>query len=215
MGLCVSLSRVRRVCGKENVIFMRIILIILIIILAAVVSAGAVTMFIKKNKANYEIVGIKDFSCEGITGFSFRYPVFKNWEIKGTQLDKYVFPNYKGKGEICSIWFNWPDDIEFEVPPRTIIEKRIDLSLNQISEANKKNLKTNPNGVSYDFVFDPENYVEGYKPKPGQWDYLQFYGPDFGVKIWPFRGTPEDKYGFSLDVFIEEIIKSFKFDTNI
>lgn len=179
-----------------------ILLTIISIVLIIIILAAGIFMFAKKDKVNYKIVETKDFSCEGMTGFSFSYPVFKGWEVKGTQNEKYRNPDYKG--EMCHIWFNWPENIKFEVPPQLVIEKRTDFHLVETEK-----LERNPNGVPYNFVFDPSNYVSGYKQKTGQWDYLQFYGPDFGVKFWPL--VSGDGYGFSSDVFIEGIIKSFKF----
>ncbi|MFH1707802.1 MAG: hypothetical protein ABIF71_07780 [Planctomycetota bacterium] len=47
-------------------------------------------------------------------------------------------------------------------------------------------------------VCDPSLYVQGYVPKPDDWDHLEFYGPAFGVRITPFR---HDEDGYSTDQF--------------
>lgn len=52
----------------------------LILIIAIIVLVGY--LFLRnKNGMKIEIAEIKDFNCQDASGFSFKYPVFKNWEV--------------------------------------------------------------------------------------------------------------------------------------
>ncbi len=161
----------------------------------------------KVQSPEHKITEIREFSCEGMTGFSFKYPVFKGWEVKSVQ---------KTSENGCTIWLNHPNGIEFEVPPQINIAKIIDLNpeIDTLSGKPYHNpayvsvtpVKKNPQGVDYNFVYDPSLYVEGHEPEPGEWDYIHFYGDKFGVRIWVFSISEEA--GFSVDDFAKEIVKS-------
>ena len=77
-----------------------ILFIVVFLSTAVIITALTMTLFAKKpetketGKSAPQITEIKEFSCEGITGFSFRYPVFKGWEVKGIQKkEKPVIPS--------------------------------------------------------------------------------------------------------------------------
>lgn len=148
--------------------------------------------------------------CPQMHGFQFEYPIFENWEVKAKEC--------KSVGT-CILWLNHPKTIEFEVAPRMTIHKLplAKLGLAEFSQKENarekvtplhKSAKKNPAGIRYDFVYDPSQYIEGHIPEASDWDYLQFYGKDFGVRIIPFTN---EGAGYSTRVFIKEVIRSFRF----
>ncbi len=138
---------------------------------------------------------IREFSHKGIVDFGFKYPVFEGWEPKATQ--------WQTEGS-CVIFLNYPDDIEFEIAPQI----RISI-LKQIIAVSGQKTKLNPNGVYYAFVYDPSLFVSGHIHKQGEWNYLDFYGRVFGVRIEIVSVSL--KKGFSKDKFFEKIIETFHF----
>ena len=140
-----------------------------------------------------KVLKLEEFSCPGKGGFSFRYPLFEGWGLKAVEKkdeDSYV------------IWLEWPEDIEFEVPPGFFIT-RIggDVILSD-------SFKKNPQGVMYDFTHDLSHYVDDYVPKKGVWDYLEFYANKFFIRISRFSC---EEHGFDGDAFYKEVIGSFRF----
>ena len=59
------------------------------ILITILIALGAVAVMYRDNlmslfskSPNYEIVETRSFSCPGLEGFTFEYPVFKGWEVK-------------------------------------------------------------------------------------------------------------------------------------
>ena len=144
-----------------------------------------------KNNAG-EVFGYKTFDCSEIGGFSFKFPDFKGWEFKYVE---------KIDVNLCIIYFNWPDDIEYEVPPAIEVKK---VDLENISQTKKQN----PQNISYEYIQDSSIYVDGHKFAEGDWDWLVFYGKDFNVRIARnMFGEPP----FDADLFYSKIIETFDF----
>ena len=175
---------------------------------------------------NYQIVGTREFSSPGMTVFSFTYPIFKDWEVKGIQNEN--------ENE-CIFWFAWPPVIKYETPPCIYVEKRSDLGEKSLhgklkvkGTANISGMKIkglmeskqkNPNNVPYEHVYDSSHYEKGYAPKAGDWDWLVFFGEEFGVRIGSYAGFgsldyddfPDHRkfYEFDNEVFYNEVIRTF------
>ena len=200
--------------NKKMITVFVILLVILIVIVTIILLSN-------KTKKRIKIVKIEKFNC--LSGFFFEYPVFKDWEVKIVEK--------RGENE-CVIQLNHPDNIEFEYPPEIRIIKMPELGLNSTKEktvtaVNKKlNLvpikvsdsennyeEKNKNGVSYAYVCDPSLYTEDSACQKGTVDYLQFYGPDFGVRIWCRAGWEE--FGFSKNKLFKTIIETFKFSSPV
>lgn len=150
------------------------------------------------------------FACEGLESFLFDFPIFEDWEVKRIE------PTGEGR---CRILLNWPMNVEFEVAPQVYIQRRDDLrattpeAVAAIHATHKTTGQTqtaaNPNTVLFDRVHNATRWTAGYVPKPDQWDYLQFYGPVFGVRIGVEAWG--DEHGFSRARFADEIIRTFRF----
>ncbi len=151
-----------------------------------------------KKSAKYEIVETRDFACPGITGFTFKYPVFKGLEIKKIERTDEV---------TCSVFLNEPiinanqengsqaNSPRFSINPTPapfiqIIKKYID----GLPSATMKN----KNGIFYEFI-------EG---SPVH-EYAFFVGEDFVINIDLFGIS--HKFPFSRKIFWQTVIESFKF----
>jgi hypothetical protein len=139
----------------------------------------------------------RQFSCKGIGGFTFSYPVFEGWESPG------FFPE-KGDGA-CVMYMEHPDGISFEIAPQVRVDK-----IKGLVAQKGSSLKKSAQGIAYDFVYDPSLYVAGHKPEPGLWNYLEFYGKEFGVRIEIMSVSLE--YGFSLELFVQKVVETFRFE---
>lgn len=136
----------------------------------------------------------KTFDCDNFD-FIFQFPDFKNWELKGIEK----------KENRCTMYFNWPDDILYEYPPRISIEE---IESKNESKNEKSNLLKNPQGIFYGYVQDPGLYVSGHKFEEEDWDWLVFYGKDFSVRI---SKNSFGKLPFDADLFYKKIIETFDF----
>lgn len=54
---------------------------IILITIAILVIAGAAYYFFFFEKSDPQILETRDFSCPGMEGFTFKYPVFKGWSL--------------------------------------------------------------------------------------------------------------------------------------
>jgi hypothetical protein len=171
-----------------------IIIVVVLVLLLIIATATVMILFFKKSK----LIENKKFSC--LAGFTFEYPVFKNWEVK--TIEK------KGENE-CIIWFNWPGNILFAVPPNIMVSKTKELGLDYLNGIRIEGIspmdripssfaKTNPQNILYDNISDPT-----IPPT------LRFYGKDFGVRIEAYS---TEEMGFGKDqVFFKKVISSFNF----
>ena len=186
-----------------------ILFVIAVLSTLVIITALTMTLFAKKpetketGKSAPQITEIKEFFCKGLTGFSFRYPVFKGWEVKGIQKKENFAAAYGGPG--CTIWLEHPEGLGLEVPPYIAVVKE-DTSSKFIELPS--DAKTNPNGVQYAFVYEPSWHVSGAVPEADERDYIAFYGSDFIVKVWAYSVVEEA--GFYMDDFVKEVVKSFK-----
>lgn len=135
------------------------------------------------------------FSCPDMKGFSFSYPVFKHWTPAEPVRNGF---------DSCVILMDWPQGIAFEIAPQIRVKKLTGLRLTPQLEASAKR---NPQGVAYAFTTDPSLYAVGHAFKPGDWDYLEFYLKEFGVRISLMSVSQE--FGFDIKAFTNTVIKTF------
>ncbi|MFH2023989.1 MAG: hypothetical protein ABIJ10_06785 [Candidatus Micrarchaeota archaeon] len=149
---------------------------------------------------NFNIIEVKEFSCEDQSKIFFKYPVFKDWEVKSitkTAKDEYT------------IYLNWPSNIRFEIAPQIklrLIEERKIPDFETISS-----VKTNPFEVCYELVYFPSHYVKDYDPK-GNWDALHFYRTTSVNGALMILTFDAENHGFSKKVFADKVIETFWFD---
>lgn len=128
------------------------------------------------------VVDIKMFSCPALPGISFQYPVFKGWPVKTTE---------SSRSGHCVIWLDWPDDIDFEAPPRIDVVR----SLNEPVLLGRKSPQ-NPQGIIY---------APSMKPKSGAHE-VNFYTGRDAIRIQLQASGP----GFSPDLFWDRVIETFR-----
>ncbi|MCX6803960.1 MAG: hypothetical protein NTY48_05330 [Candidatus Diapherotrites archaeon] len=133
-------------------------------------------------------------------GFTFKYPVFKDWWIKRIE------PLFAENFEKSIIWLEWPEEILFDDAQRIIVEK---YNITNKQDANKLPVytekpadlaKKNKSGIYYK-EFNSEKDAKDY--------YIEFYSENYRVRITLI--TPNEKHGFSRKEFIKEVVRSFKF----
>jgi len=147
-------------------------------------------MDFNKNNTN-ETLENKIFDCQSFD-FTFQFPDFKDWEFKNTE---------EVRENLCVMYFNWPDDVEYEYPPQISVEK---IDLKDKSEKAKQNSQ----GIYYEYITDSSLYTDGHKFEEGDWDWLVFYGKDYSVRISRnMFGEPP----FDADQFYKKIIDTFDF----
>lgn len=179
-------------------------IIILLIIIAIIIISILII-----NKTYTPTMKTKTFSCPGMAGFTFEYPEFKDWE---TLDPKKINEN------TCLIGLKQPENINFEVEPKIRIEKipklaNKDLTIENTTKKNEtmiinslSEIKHNPQDVFYNLIYDDGDL---YRPaKPSEWVHIQFYGPDYAVRITPLRHKGE---GYSSKKFTNKVIETFKF----
>lgn len=156
------------------------------------------------NKSNYEIVETREFSCAAMTGFAFKYPVFKGWEVTKTTSSV----------TDCTIWLRSvglaAQGIDTAVAPSITVTSR-PVVLNPpptdhfppdlAARTDKQNL----NGVYYEPVMES---IEGLTYQSA----IEFYVPMSpsaytAIKITPTVGY--SKAGFNENLFIQIVTDSF------
>ena len=183
---------------------------IYLILLSILVVAGAVyfifnykTNKMSTNNQTSQILETRDFSCPGMTGFTFKYPVFKGWEVKETSLDgnecritlynkEYISsPSMEQHTGFIRIFAN-----EANLSGEKFVTRDIPGVLVAPNPSPSKNAKTNRFGVKYD-LYDDEVVF-----------YISLPNGDFAIDIQPPMNA--EKSGFSYDQFFQTVIESFK-----
>lgn len=139
-------------------------------------------IIIKMETFSNQPKNIENRTFSEIPGFSFEYPVFKEWEVKEI---KRVSENE------FEIFLNYPDLIDFYTPPKIKIKK----DTSPMSDYFGINI--NKNNVYYDFLPDSNSV-------------LVFYQNKVRVTI-DFSNIIED-LSFSRKALAQKIINTFRFD---
>ncbi|MBI2409966.1 hypothetical protein HYV30_02915 [Candidatus Kaiserbacteria bacterium] len=152
------------------------------------------SMFSKSTEP--EIAETRDFQCEGMEGFTFKYPVFKGWEVSlirniSEVWDIDVFKNKKGMNsgpEKCEILLsgaslNRPEKVKEEFQPRILVQQ--DQPHVAISE--------NPHGIRYEKLSEDKYFFN-----------LSSYAVNIELL------NINEKYSFPKEIFWQQVIESFK-----
>ena len=123
-----------------------------------------------------------------MTGFTFKYPVFEEWEVKE------VNSNAPDK---CKILLNWPQGIQFDYRPTIFVNKqardpKIDFEIPSEAASNK-----NLNGIQYIYTKDA-----------ARGNFVTFYIS--GFKVFIELGNHSEEHGFSKLQFFKTVIESFR-----
>lgn len=88
-------------------------------ILIILIVSGSVGYLISSYYIKYisnlkpKILETRDFSCPGMTGFTFKYPVFLGWEVKKIERELEI--------DECHIYLNQPKNVQLEISPQIIV----------------------------------------------------------------------------------------------
>ena len=94
---------------------MTILTIFTILIVAGTAGYLVSSYFLKSTSttSSYKILETRDFSCPGMTGFTFKYPVFDGWEVKKIERELEI--------DECHIYLNQPKNVQLEISPQIIV----------------------------------------------------------------------------------------------
>ena len=168
--------------------FMNPLTILIILIVTGIAVHLAFLHFTKSPK----ILEIRDFSCPGMTGFTFKYPVFEGWEVKDVTKPS-------SDQDRCLVWLKWPNgSISPTVAPTIQVTKTA--SPKEIGglipgfpgPASPKN----PQGITYDVWTETGAY--------------HFFTANFEVKIELSGVSNALGEGFQEDLFFKTVIESFQ-----
>ena len=166
------------------------VLFIVVFVFLAVVIFCAIYFF-KYSKKFINPLSLKEFSCPGLTGFTFKYPLLKDFNSSVVMHDE-------GK-QNCIVLFKGN-----RLPSDLYIQMRVEIIYYDIvPDISAPNIKTNPMQVKYDGL--PKS-----DPKQQTLDLSrQFYGPDFLVKVSLSDIT--GRSSFNMDLLWRSLIDSFQF----
>jgi len=178
------------------------------IIILLLILLGLNYMWPFSKKSSTPTIGeTKTFSCPGMEGFTFEYPIFKGWYLK-----KFVSNNQL---ECFAKFTILPDGLPSPTAGSGIkVTKIPELGLktvekNKVSGIPSPGSVNNPNGIRFegdtltDIIDSDELAIK--KMAEGA-NYLQFYLDDFGVRIEPVATGK----GFSKSLFFQTVINSFR-----
>lgn len=176
-------------------------IIIIIAVGLALMVGGYLTY--KYWQSRPKIIETRDFSCPGMSGFTFKYPVFKGWEVLSVEYSK--------SQAKCTILLNDTNLVEnginTEIAPQiqVSVKDTIGGKYSESKEGDKYTIFSyppNPYGINYiDFAVDSN--------EARTMAYAFDFTKDKDVII-ATAGVPYDKYGFSRDLFFKTVIESFE-----
>ncbi len=146
----------------------------------------------------------KDFSFAA-SGFSFKYPLFHNWE--NVEIREDSEGNYSteiGWSGFTEIPPTAPLEMKEPIKPPSIsiyIKKVFPLPRYEDEEWHSAAIYTNPQGINFRFLDDP------HLKNPERRNFVEFYLKDCAVKI---EIPAYDNHGFSTDIFWRVVTESFQ-----
>lgn len=151
--------------------------------------------------SEFTIEEIRDFTHEGELRFSFKYPVFKDWDVSK--------PDPKSTPEFTLMKINSKFASGSSEPPKIAVQIDSSPGIRQMMEKDKKN----PQGINYNYVYSPTykwGGPDGTITASSEHKHtLYFFAKDKTVLvIW--NSVMEDD-GFSSKAFKDKIVESFKF----
>jgi hypothetical protein len=121
-------------------------------------------------------------------GFTFKYPVFKGWEVDPVA-------DYNQQADSCTIFLNYPEGINFEIAPQIQVSKKT------YQEISGKRPPTNPENIN---KLNPNNIEYG----EGKTGYDFVVGNSI-IYVSVLRVSEE--FGFSREQFFKTVIESFNY----
>ncbi len=158
------------------------------------------------------VIENQDFYCDGISGVTFKIPVFKNWDdIKVKKINE----------NFCSIEIGWsgfaeippgaPPEMKEPVKPAPFYVE-VKKSSTPEQEWESAAVFTNPQGIKYRFLnSDPELLKDDPELDLRGRNFVEFYLDNSFVKIE--SPAINDYYGFSAIKFWKTITETFKLTT--
>lgn len=159
-----------------------------------------------------KVVETRDFSCKGMDGFTFKYPVFEDWEYYSNEkLNEYADGSVN-----CDIRINIsgykPTSVEGVdgVPPwsgvkvKKIAKPGYPAPGSPVLEYPPKFAVKNINDVFYSYS---EEELSGGDATPSHYGYVDFYTPGYAISI--SLDILSKKNGFPVDYFFQTVIESF------
>jgi hypothetical protein len=146
------------------------------------------------------IVEYRNFSCPGMTGFSFQYPVFKGWDFDEPK---------KSITGLCDIALKKEASTDAKADqvdkPKIIVEQKL-YSKTDFEIPAEAVSYPNPNGVPY--IYTKEE-LSGGDYASSHYGYAIFYGKEY--KYYIDLDNLSEKIGFPSNDFFKKVIGSFKF----
>ncbi|MEO8637480.1 MAG: hypothetical protein ABI430_01095 [Candidatus Taylorbacteria bacterium] len=147
------------------------------------------------------VTEMRDFSCQGIDGFTFRYPVFSGWDFNRVMEDTTV----KTNGQECLIFLNDRHSQEVSAMFKADIsvskfpygKNDFEIPVEAISHPNPNNIPT---------WYMKENNSNG-DYSPDHFAYVVFYGKDYKYYV---NLNISAESGFPVEQFLKTVIESFK-----
>jgi hypothetical protein len=169
-------------------------IIYIIVGVVVAVFAGGYFWYNKGVKTEPKILEYRDFSCPGMTGFTFKYPVFEGWTAAIKKSDELL--SSAGAGISCSIIFS--SGFETILPMKVVVNQVHDVAFKI-----KSDLPKNLNGVTYS-ISDDNKQVNFYYSG-------QYYTDSVMIKNENIDDISEDGISnFSNKIFFKTMIDSFK-----
>ncbi len=170
------------------------------------VATGVLAVYFFSHSGHYKIIETRTFSCPGMSGFTFQYPVFKGWEAG----EPYIISGSDNK--ICEISLG-PPYTGSSIPTISVRiishwESGYTLKERYWFSYKMKEAQT-PRGIRYlpmHLEEESRHSIFGNKKIP---DTIQFeVAADRHIRISLF-GIP-DGSGFSCDAFWKTVVESFR-----
>lgn len=154
------------------------LIILILIVLLILIGLSYMWPFTNQPK----ILETRDFSCPGMTGFTFKYPVFEGWEVKET----------KPSSNECVIELNSPDPFPAQKSKKE--SPKIRVSVGGPAENSMMRTFLNPQSIGY------RNYAtDGY----------MFLDPVHKRSIFIELDVAGKINTFPKDLFFKTVIESF------
>lgn len=189
-------------CYKINKPMQKPMLITIIIIVALVLTAGGYFGYrYWQNRA--VVIETRDFSCPGMTGFIFKYPVFKDWEVG----------KITGNSKECNIWLNsqgfTKNGIDTAIAPSIVVQKIEATFSDFLNETQSKDRIEMGNWINpQDVIYLPLPFPKG--NLSDQTDEVHFYLQKENKQAIIKAALTSSKYGFSNKQFFKTVVESFR-----
>ena len=176
----------------------------IIVVAAAILIVGFVFWQQKQGQTQAQIVETRDFSCPGMSGFTFKYPVFKNFDLVGITDDN----------DYCALRYHRSIDKEKRIAPATITVKVLPGFINpdprdHFPDAYRSDDRS-PQGVIYGMIVESRTWDDtpGGHPKAVRYDNGVWFALDNSTVVRIEIAINRDE--FPRQEFLQIVIESFR-----